>query len=192
MRQIPFFFASFFVLVAISACRNGDRTTCNRDESFNFEDEEVIARVSFGCDDTPENMDIALRAAGLPLCIQWDCNGDSWITPVSDDSKEIDLLKVNDSVHYICEVAKVIFNNEHWLRVIYTEDVTGQYWLWMTPEKECGVFYKTDLFDTQAEPFQICGQGVKVRTLGGDCDAIVVRYTESTTYDTVPLIRVGD
>lgn len=178
--------------MAISACRNGDRTTCNRDESFNFEAEEVIARVSFGCDDTPENMDIALRAAGLPLCIQWDCNGDSWIAPVSDDSKEIDLLKVNDSVHYICEVAKVIFNNEHWLRVIYTEDVTGLYWLWMTPEKECGVFYKTDLFDTQAESFQICGQGVKVRTLGGDCDAIVVRYTESTTYDTVPLIRVGD
>jgi hypothetical protein len=100
-------------------------------------------------------------------------------------------IQIADSCCYVCEVAQIIFNDEPWLRITYTEDITGQYWLWMIPKNECSGIYITDLFDQQAKPYQFSSHGIKTRTSASDYAAIVVHYTKSGTIDTVP-VRAKD
>ena len=189
MKKTIIICSALLVLAACNSCN-----TTNRDENSgnDFEEAKVIASATFGPDDTPDSIAVAIKAASLPMRIEWDCNGKSWIAADCDDYMMITFLPVVDSCSYICDVAQIIFDNETWLRITYTEDITGQYWLFMSPESECGLFYKTDLFDPQAEPYQFPSHSTMIHTNESDYAALIVRYVESGTLDTVPLVWVGD
>ena len=88
-------------------------------------------------------------------------------------------------ISYICQAKEIIFNDEPWLCIIYTEDVTGQYWQMMGPKRERFLWYETALISPQAEPYQMASHGVTLHRSGVDCDAIVVRYLYSGTLDTI-------
>ena len=166
----------------MAACKSG--TTDNKD----FEEAEVIKSASFGPEDTPESIDTALKAAGLPMHIEWDSDGTA--TLVTDGMA----FYVTDSIgiEYICQVEEIIFNDEPWLCITYTEDLTGQYWQIMGPKRGGSLFYETELISPQAEPYQMASHGVTIHDSDGDCDAIVVRYLESGTLDTIRYTQVID
>lgn len=179
-------------ILALTACNSGNTNICDNSSGTDFEEAKVIASAAFGPADTPDSIAVAIKAAGLPMHIEWDCNGKSWITADCDDYMMITFLPAVDSCHYICDVAQIIFDDETWLRITYTEDTTGQHWLLMSPESECGLFYKTAPFDPHDKPYQFPGHSTTIHTTESDYAALVVRYPSSGTLDTLPLVWVGD
>lgn len=179
-------------ILALAACNSANTTNKDKNSTTDFEEAKVIASATFGPDDTPDSIAMAIKAASLPMHIEWDCNGKSWIAADCDDYMMITFLPVVDSSDYICEVAQIIFDDETWLRITYTEDITGQYWLYMSPESECGLFYKTDLFAPQAEPYQFPSHSTIIHTNESEYAAIIIRYPMSGTLDTLPLVWVEE
>ena len=178
-------------LFALAGCKNGNTSICDNDSNTNFKEAEVIKCATFGPETTPDSIDVALKAAGLPMHIEWDGNGLAWLVPECECAIS---MSVSDTFNadYIYSVEEIIFNDEPWLCFTYTEDVTGQYWQFMGPESECCLLYQTELISPQAEPYQMASHGVKVHDGEVDYDAIVVRYTESGTFDTIRYIQVVD
>lgn len=168
-------------LLGAMVCAIGMMTACKSGTGGNieFEEAEVIKSATFGPEDTPEIIDSALKAAGLPMHIEWDNDG--------SPSLALDGINyyISDSISYICQAKEIIFNDEPWLCIIYTEDVTGQYWQMMGPKRERFLWYETALISPQAEPYQMASHGVTLHRSGVDCDAIVVRYLYSGTLDTI-------
>lgn len=176
-------------LLALTGCRSGSTSTDANDSNADFEEAEVIKCATFGPETTPDSIDAALKAAGLPMHIEWDCNGQAWLVP---ECECLVSRMLSDSIHYIYSVAEIIFNDEPWLCITYTEDVTGRYWQFMGPESECCLLYQTDLISPQAEPYQMASHGVRIHDSEGGCEAIVVRYLESGTFDTIRFIQSVD
>ncbi len=173
MKKLFLFGAMVCAIGMMTACKSGTGG------NIEFEEAEVIKSATFGPEDTPEIIDSALKAAGLPMHIEWDNDG--------SPSLALDGMNyyISDSIIYICQAEEIIFNDEPWLCITYTEDVTGQYWQMMGPKREMFLFYETDPISPQAEPYQMASHGVTLHRSGVDCDAIVVRYLYSGTLDTI-------
>lgn len=189
MKKIFLLGAVVCTIGMMAACKGGAENEHTADGSDGFEEAKVIVGATFGPEDTPNSIEAKIKATKLPVRIDWDCNGKAWLSADCDSYTNILFLPVVDSIDYICKIAQVIFNDEQWLCITYTEDVTGQYWQWMSPRSECGVFYKTDLISPQGEPYQMASRGVKAHGEDSNQGAIVVRYIESGTLDTIPLVK---
>ncbi|MBR2959384.1 MAG: hypothetical protein IKC19_07145 [Bacteroidales bacterium] len=195
MKKLFLFGAMVCAIGMMTACKSGtgDNTAAdtmqpcepssvlvtNTGGNIEFEEAEVIKSATFGPEDTPEIIDSALKAAGLPMHIEWDNDG--------SPSLALDGMNyyISDSISYICQAEEIIFNDEPWLCITYTEDVTGQYWQMMGPKRERFLWYETALISPQAEPYQMASHGVTLHRSGVDCDAMVVRYLDSGTLDTI-------
>ena len=170
MKKLFLFGAMVCAIGMMTACKSGTG------DNIEFEEAEVIKSATFGPEDTPEIIDSALKAAGLPMHIELGVDGSATL---ATDGMAFNL---SDSIYYICQAEEIIFNDEPWLCITYTEDITGQYWQMMGPGFIC---YETDLISPQAEPYQMASHGVTLHRSGVDCDAIVVRYLDSGTLDTI-------
>jgi hypothetical protein len=162
-------------------------SNCVNGSNNDFREAKVIKSATFGPEDTPEIIDSALKAAGLPMHIEWDNDG--------SPSLALDGMNyyISDSISYICQAKEIIFNDEPWLCIIYTEDVTGQYWQMMGPKRERFLWYETDLISPpQAEPYQMADHEITIHGSDVDCDAIVVRYLYSERLDTIRYTQVID
>ena len=177
---------------SMAVCKGGNATLAGNDSTPAFEEAQVIGIALFRAEDLPDSIEAKAKAAHLPVLIDWDSDGKAWITADCNGSQNIMEFLVTDNIEYIDNIAQIIFNDERWLCITYTEDVTGQYWQWMTPESECGVFYKTDLISPQAEPYKMASHGVTIHDGDSSYDAIVVRYLESGTLDTIRYTQVKD
>lgn len=182
--------AMLCVLGMMTACKNGTTNENTTDSSTGFKAAKVIVEVTFEPEDTPDSIVAKIKRANLPVLVDWDCNGKAWFHVDCDSNDIITFLPMADSINYVCEIAQIIFNDEQWLCITCTEDITGQYWQLMSPESECGVFYKTNLISPQAEPYQMASHGIKDYGEDKDHEAIVVRYVESGTLDTIPFVRL--
>ena len=170
MKKLFLFGAMVCAIGMMTACKSGTG------DNIEFEEAEVIKSATFGPEDTPEIIDSALKAAGLPMHIELGVDGSATL---ATDGMAFNL---SDSIYYICQAEEIIFNDEPWLCITYTEDITGQYWQMMGPGFIC---YETDPISPQAEPYQMASHGVTLHRSGVDCDAIVVRYLYSGTLDTI-------
>jgi hypothetical protein len=180
MKKVFLLGAMVCALGMMSACKSGTGG------NIEFEEAEVIKSATFRPEDTPEIIDSALKAAGLPMHIEWDNDG--------SPSLAFDGMNyyISDSISYICQAKEIIFNDEPWLCIIYTEDVTGQYWQMMGPKRERFLWYETALISPQAEPYQMADHEITIHGSDVDCDAIVVRYLYSERLDTIRYTQVID
>ena len=179
------------VLLALAGCKGGNTSVCDNGSNADFKEAEVIKCATFWPEATPDSINAALKAAGLPVHIEWDGNGLAWLVPECECAISM-LVSDTFNVEYIYSVAEIIFDDEPWLCITYTEDVTGMYWQFMGPESECCLLYQTDLISPQAEPYQMASHGVTIHDGKVDCNAIVVRYIESGTFDTIPYTQCVD
>ena len=179
MKKLLAFFAVVLVIAEMEGCKN-ETATDNENDSLNT-DATILKKVSFDCYTTYDSIDIALKASGLPLHVEWD--EDSSVYLVTECEFFTKFL-LSDDCHYLYSVEHMLIDSNEWIALTFTEDITGQYWMCMWPKDECGPFYETGLFDDQAEPYTILDH----TTNNG---SIIVRYLDSKTYDTIPLVETG-
>ncbi len=70
MKKLLAFFAVVLVIAVMEGCKNGTATD-NENDSLNT-DATILKKVSFDCCTTHDSIDIALKASGLPLHVEWD------------------------------------------------------------------------------------------------------------------------
>ena len=186
MCRIRIICATILAISAVSSCDSMNTSNCVNGSNNDFREAKVIKSATFGPEDTPEIIDSALKAAGLPMHIEWDNDG--------SPSLALDGMNyyISDSISYICQAKEIIFNDEPWLCIIYTEDVTGQYWQMMGPKRERFLWYETALISPQAEPYQMADHEITIHGSDVDCNAIVVRYLFSERLDTIRYTQVID
>ncbi len=176
MRNLLAIFAAVFVVAVMAGCRNGKT---NENDSLNT-DATILKKVSFDCHTPYDSIDIALRASGLPLHVEWD--EDSSVYLVTECEFFPKFLLSNDSC-YLSSVKHLLIDNSEWVWLSF-KDITGLYWMLLWTKDECGPLYEIGLFDNQAEPYTILDH----TTNNG---SIIVRYLDSKTYDTIPLVEIG-
>lgn len=176
MKNLLALFAAVFVVAVMAGCRNGKT---NENDSLNT-DATILKKVSFDCHTPYDSIDIALRASGLPLHVEWD--EDSSVYLVTECEFFPKFLLSNDSC-YLISVKHLLIDNSEWIWLSF-KDITGLYWMLLWTKDECGPLYEIGLFDNQAEPYTILDH----TTNNG---SIIVRYLDSKTYDTIPLVEIG-
>ncbi|MCR5445042.1 MAG: hypothetical protein K6E96_05085 [Bacteroidales bacterium] len=169
----------FLCAVAITACKGELRKEV-------FQEAEVLSHVSFSHVTTAENATIALEKSGFPITVETDCNGNDWLTP-SNKRNLITSFPFNDGPNFICEVARITFNGEEWFRITYTIHDSPEFWMFMTPADEYGLFYS--VYDLK-QGYQFPDHSTAFYDSEGEHEVVIVRYPESGTFDTVLFTQI--
>ena len=82
-------------LLALAACNSCNTTSRDENSGTDFEEARVIASATFGPDDTPDSIEVAIKAADLPMHIEWDCDGKSWIAADCDKEEAENRMQVD-------------------------------------------------------------------------------------------------
>ena len=180
MKKLLAFFAVVLVIAVMEGCKN-ETATDNENDSLNT-DATILKKVSFDCYTTYDSIDIALKASGLPLHVEWDEDSSVYLVTECEFFTKILL---SDDCHYLYSVEHMLIDSNEWIALTFTEDITGQYWMCLWPKDECGLVHETGMFDEQAEPYTILDHFTEDGNM-------IVRYSESKTFDTIQLTQTFD
>lgn len=192
MKKILILCAAMVAAAAMTSC--GSRTTatdtiatdtmprCTTLNESPYTAAPILDSECFNCYTTYDSIDAALRASSMPLHVEWDEDSVAWLIVEC----EIPLrLILSDNCHYLCNAQCLVIDGKEWLAATFTEDITGQYWMYMWTKDKCGLVQETGLFNQQAEPYTISDHFT-------DDGRMIVRYSESKTYDTIQLKQMID
>lgn len=179
MKKIMLVCAAMLALGAMTACKS--ETSSSNNES-QYLAAPILDSVRFNCSTAYDSIDAALRASSMPLHVELDEDGVAWLTIECEIPRG---LVLSDSNHYLCNAECLVIDSEEWVAITFTEDITGQYWMYMWPKDECGLVHETGMFDEQAEPYTILDHFT-------EDGHMIVRYSESKTFDTIQLAQTFD
>ena len=179
MKKTMLVCAALLALGAMTACKS---ETSNSNNESQYPAAPILDRARFNCSTAYDSIDAALRASSMPLHVERDEDGVAWL---AIDCEIPWQLVLSDSNHYLCNAECLVIDGKEWVAITFTEDITGQYWMYMWPKNECGLVHETGMFDEQAEPYTILDHFTEDGNM-------IVRYSESKTFDTIQLAQTFD
>lgn len=178
-RRILMLCAAMVAFAAMTACKS--EISSSNNESL-YTAAPILDSVWFDCSTAYDSIDAAIRASSMPLHVEWDEDGVAWLAIECEIPRG---LVLSDSNHYLCNAECLVIDGKEWVAITFTEDITGQYWMYMWPKNECGLVHETGMFDEQAEPYTILDHFTEDGNM-------IVRYSESKTFDTIQLAQTFD